>query len=908
MATGAAVEWALFGEGELVRPTLRNPGPADAARPPDEAGGVLLVEGPLACGKTTVVRDTAEHAAERGTTVLLANCARAERELQFGVVAQLFRAAGLPMDLPQVAEPDEAAIVRLGHRFCTRLLELAERQPLLIAIDDLRHADVPSAMCLAQLLRRVGQTAITMVVSDDSHLRSSYPPLRAELARLPGASRIELAPLTPDAITRMLVEQLDIGPDDECPTDLWKATGGNPLLMRALVDDYLDTGEPREQGYGQAFLSCLYRNESILLDTVRALAVLDADSSTAELARVVGTDPVEVAQALHAMTEAGLLHGGTFRHDVARLSVLNELPADVRAELHHRAAQLLYDQGMPAVTVAHHLVAAGPMDTAWSQDVLLEAAELAALAANAGFAVELLELALRSCTDARTRAAVAARLVEIEWRINPSTAARHLGPLVDAAGSGRLTVPETVALVRQLLWRGRIGEAERLLAGLREDPALAGELHSVDRWLTCTYPPLAGRGARPPADHGLQAAREGALQRAGGVLADVLVRGQRQEIKPRAEEVLRELHLGHSVAGQEEGGLLAVLALIYTDQLEAAGSWCDVLLQEAESRRLPMWRSLFSACKAEIAVRQGNLAAAADLANRAFTDASPGSWAAAVGFPLGSLILAHTRMGQLEKAARNATQSIPVAALQNRHGLHYLYARGHYFLAVERGQAALADFMTCGELMDAWGIGRSSLVPWRTSAAEAWLSLGNRDQAKRLILEQLARPGADGNRTRALSLRLLAETSSAKRRPQLLTEAIDLLEERGDKYELARALRDQSRAQHAIGKQEQARRVVRRAWYVANSCNAKPLCDELLPNNGDEFAQATAAVAQRPERIQLLTDSERRVASLASIGYTNREIAGRLYVTASTVEQHLTRVFRKLDVKRREELPEELGS
>lgn len=95
---------------------------------------------------------------------------------------------------------------------------------------------------------------------------------------------------------------------------------------------------------------------------------------------------------------------------------------------------------------------------------------------------------------------------------------------------------------------------------------------------------------------------------------------------------------------------------------------------------------------------------------------------------------------------------------------------------------------------------------------------------------------------------------------------------------------------------------------VANSFDAEPLCEELLPRGGEEPTTAAVAVATRPSRIKLLTDSERRVASLAAMGYTNREIASRLYVTASTVEQHLTRVFRKLDVKRREELPDELGA
>jgi DNA-binding CsgD family transcriptional regulator len=48
------------------------------------------------------------------------------------------------------------------------------------------------------------------------------------------------------------------------------------------------------------------------------------------------------------------------------------------------------------------------------------------------------------------------------------------------------------------------------------------------------------------------------------------------------------------------------------------------------------------------------------------------------------------------------------------------------------------------------------------------------------------------------------------------------------------------------------------------------------------------------------------VAALAAEGYTNREISGRLFITVSTVEQHLTRIYRKLNVTRRTELPASL--
>ncbi|AQZ69241.1 regulatory protein, LuxR [[Actinomadura] parvosata subsp. kistnae] len=55
-------------------------------------------------------------------------------------------------------------------------------------------------------------------------------------------------------------------------------------------------------------------------------------------------------------------------------------------------------------------------------------------------------------------------------------------------------------------------------------------------------------------------------------------------------------------------------------------------------------------------------------------------------------------------------------------------------------------------------------------------------------------------------------------------------------------------------------------------------------------------------RAALLSEAERRVAVRAAQGRTNREIAEELYITRSTVEQHLTRIYRKLQVRTREDL------
>jgi DNA-binding CsgD family transcriptional regulator len=241
--------------------------------------------------------------------------------------------------------------------------------------------------------------------------------------------------------------------------------------------------------------------------------------------------------------------------------------------------------------------------------------------------------------------------------------------------------------------------------------------------------------------------------------------------------------------------------------------------------------------------------------------------------------------------------------LQSRHGLHYLQARGRYRMSTGHVEGALEDFRTCGALMNEWDLDVPGLIPWRCDAAEALLHLGERNEAQRLADEQLARCGPSGSRARGVALRLRASAGDPRQRPALLRKSADILQDKGDWYELARTLTDLTRAFRDLRGLQLARQTGRRAWMYAQLCQAKPLMQVLGSEFGYHGNGSGPGEAALDRQDASLSSAEQRVASLAAHGYTNREIATRLYVTVSTVEQHLTRVYRKLEISSRADLP-----
>ncbi|MGN5377305.1 helix-turn-helix transcriptional regulator [Streptomyces lasalocidi] len=263
---------------------------------------------------------------------------------------------------------------------------------------------------------------------------------------------------------------------------------------------------------------------------------------------------------------------------------------------------------------------------------------------------------------------------------------------------------------------------------------------------------------------------------------------------------------------------------------------------------------------------------------------------------MSTLLTAQTLLGKHDEAARTLTLRVPDVMFETPSGLFYLLARGRYYIECGLPEAAVDDFRAVGDLLEQWGLELAGILPWRAELAAAYLQLGDRDAAARYAQDQLRRMRPGHLRARGRTLGVLAATRELRLRPPVLREAVDVLHRSGDRFELVSALTALHHVYTQLGQTGRARSVARKANSIAQSCHAeRAVTSEAVPN----AMQDTAA--------DMLSDAERRVAELAAKGHTNREIADKLYVTASTVEQHLTRIYRKLGIVSRQHLQSRLG-
>ncbi|GAB2652026.1 hypothetical protein GCM10027088_33040 [Nocardia goodfellowii] len=639
-----------------------------------------------------------------------------------------------------------------------------------------------------------------------------------------------------------------------------------------------------------------------------AIAVLGDESTAERVAVLLKTDAAWVDAVLEQLTEDGLIEGGRLCLPTVRQRLLRDMSYDVRRILFHRAAGLLHEHRASAGVVAELLLGAGHAQFAWATDVLRAAAEQARRDDRLDSALQYLELAYGVTRRAADRAAISAQSAAIESQVNPSTATRSFTRVTAAARTGLLEHRTLPCVIRYQLWHGCLDDAEHALTLLARSPdtsAPAGtdEVDFLQAWLAYSYPDLAR--PRRPAGGVAGAPRAGARSApalAATVLSAIVTGADQGEVAAGAQRILA----GHRLSAATVDALtVAVESLILVDRLPAAASWCDVLLAEAQARHGPAWKAIFAGLRADIALRQGDLATAERSATLALNQIPAKNLGTMVGGPIAILVSALTAAGRLAEARTQLARAVPESLFRSRFGLGYLHARGHLALAEGRVEDAITDFRTCGDLMRRWDIDLPGLVPWRNDLAEAYLRRGEPDRAKYFASSHLARlTRADAHPTGGVSLRLLAAARDRRQRLELLRESEAIARVSGDKLEIARvlaALAEAYRVLETPGLEpaHRSRTLGRQVARMARECGAarqyvEPHRPALLEQNS--LAATQQAAADR------LSPAEARVARLAADGARNRDIADALGVTISTVEQHLTRAYRKLNVARRSEL------
>ncbi|RJL31592.1 ATP-binding protein [Bailinhaonella thermotolerans] len=887
-------------------------------------GGVMVITGPGAMGKSALLQACANDAAAAGFFLMKSAGSRAERMFPLGTLGQLFRSAELPQELTDEVEqtlvpepvngisgvPDPVVLgqnlTHVAARLCGVLVELTKRQPILLAVDDVHYADGPSLQALLYIQRRMANAPLLLAVTSLSQRRSVNSLFSAELTRQPNCVQVRVTGLSQGGVEELLRDAVGAEPAVRLAPEYHRLSGGNPLLLHAMVQDYWDVAqggwspEGCQPGVGrhlhQAVLSCLHRWDPRVLDAARGVALLGRSASTGSVAQLLGVKPAYVLPALEALDWAGLLRANQFRHPTMRKAVLRDLSPDRQSVMHMRAARIMYQLGAEAGDIAEHLLTASPATPAegepWMVAVLREAAQAALVHDDPDRTISCLELARRICDDEPARAAILTELARANWCHRPAAALRFLAPLEDAFGRGRLADADARALSRYLLWHGRIRRASRVYdwtAPSRDTPPRGKDRLCLTReWVRLIFPSLFVEGeAGEPAGGG--DAREFALR-------NVLLGKAEEDVVGAAQELLESCNLAEA---ELEAVVGALFTLAHAGRRQEAVRWCESLGTEGAARGFPRWTAALAGIRSWLAVQNGELGDARRYARQALSGMSRTGWGVVLGLPLTVLLRATVAMGDLDEAAEIIKRGIPDDLPHTTLWPLFLQARGEYYLATDRTRAALSDFHECGELLRAWDLDIPALADWRCAVARMYLRIGAVEEARQKITEQLSMPGGTHPRVRGRALRLLASVTELRQRPARLQEAMSLLQRSGDLLELGWAYADLSDAYQELGDITRARLMARRAKQIAKACEAGPLSARLQPREEDSGGGMGEVAA--------LSDAERRVASLAAFGYTNREISQRLFITVSTVEQHLTRVYRKLNVKRRADLPTELS-
>ncbi|MHB8693483.1 MAG: helix-turn-helix transcriptional regulator [Solirubrobacteraceae bacterium] len=884
-------------------------------------GGVLVVHGDSGVGKTALL----EYAAEAGHDFRIARTfgVEAEMELPFAAVQQLCSPFLELMErLPQpqhdalgvafglIGEPAHPTPNRflVGLAVLGLLAEAADEQPLVCVVDDAQWLDSASAWTLVFVARRLLAEKIALLFATRE--------LGDALAGLP---ELHVPPLGRRVARALLESVLPARLDDRVLDRIVVETRGNPLALLELPRGLT----PTQLAGGFGLPVAVPLSASIEESYRRRLANLPGDAR--RLLLVAAADPVGdtglvwraaqqlgIPESVVEVVEAeGLLDLGArvvFRHPLVRSAVYRAAGLTERRAVHRALAQATDPEIDPDRRAWHRAQAASIPDEEVAAELERSAGRAQArggLAAVAAF----LERAAALTPEPTHRA---------QRLLAAAAAKRDAGDLEGALGlleGVEADVLDELRRARVDLLRAQIalaqrrgGDAGRLFLSAASrleplDPELARETY-LEALAGAMSSDVEVVGGAPAVAAAARAAPVGtAPPRTVDMLLDAFAVRLTDGYAAAAPSLARalELLLAIDVSAQDVGRRLSV-STTRNANIVALEMWDDEALHLLAARQVQVARDAGALTHLQFALSflarsqmlAGDLTAATLMIDEARLIAEATGNPALVNAPM---ILAAWR-GHEAPASELIDASREEAA--TRRWTSNNYARSVLYNGLGRHDAA-RDAAWEAFQPDPIGYG-TWLLPELAEAASR--------TADRALLEFALEWLSD--RTRVISsgwatgieARVRALLSEGEVADSLYRQSIAHLSGTRARLELARSHLLYGEWLRRERRRLDARKHLRTALEAFTSIGA-----EAFARRAERELLATGERARKRtvDTLDQLTPQETQIARLAANGHTNREIAAQLFISRSTVEYHLRKAFRKLDVKSRTQLEDRLS-
>ena len=877
---------------------------------------VLVVSGEPGVGKTALLESASGSVS--GFRVARAVGVESEMELAFAALQQLCAplldrvdrlpapqrdALGVAFGLRAGDAPDRFLV---GLAVLSLLAEVAEEQPLLCVVDDAQWLDRASAQALVFVARRLlaESVALVLVTREPTEELQGFQELRVE-----GLSNGDAHALLGSAVRVPL--------DERVRERLVAETRGNPLALLELPRGLT----PAELAGGFGLLDTPGLSGRIEDSFRRRLAGLPADTQRLLLvaaAEPVG-DPVLVWRAADRLGIAvqaasktdGLLAIGasvTFRHPLVRSSVYQAALLEDRQAV-HRALADATDPEVDPDRRAWHLAQATPGP---DEDVASELERSAGRAQARGglaAAAAFLERATALTPEPSRRAGRALAAAQAKRQAGAFDAALRLVAIAESGPLNGIQRAEVELLRGQIAFALSPGsDASPLLLKAAKsleplDQRLARETY-LEALTAVFFPGL------PASDEGvLEAARAARAAppapqppRASDLLLDglaLVITDGYAEGRPTLTQAVNVFR-GDDISPAEGRRWLSlgsrVAALLWDDE-----AW-DVLsarfLQLARDAGALSVLPLALNIRAGVEIYAGRFAMVASLLDEmAAANAATGATLA----PYVGLARASFQGHVAEATQLTETATNEVVSRGESQGLTFIqFATAVLYNGLGRYEEAVATTRHAREATHPswwrnWGL--VELIEAAARSGEAELAADALDA----LSQTTGASGTDWalgvqDRSRAL----LTEGDAAE---PLYRQAIQRLERTRIRVELARTHLLYGEWLRRERRRVDAREQLRHAHQSFTEFGMEAFAERArveLAATGEHARKRT--VETRDD----LTPQEAQISRLAAEGATNQEIAARLFISPSTVDYHLRKVFRKLGVKSRRHLKEHL--